>query len=481
MKQSFRSQLRIQERMMRHTKREASVSRALRVIVASASRLLLILLLFLSTETIGFFVHGFNIPFRRPGAIHVVQQQHSITRPSPSSWTRHVSFTSSPKRSSLLYLANTMILSSSSVMLTTGSNHSASPPPPPPLLMMMTKNNASHNNQMISPRKRQQMLKAIPKLSVLVVVIAALCWKRHALLNFMSYVKNEWLVTTLLRLNAAGPLGLVLYTLAFLVWEMTFGMTTPVEVASGMAFGAVPAIIANGIGKTGGAVMTFLLAQHVFSKRLETYIQENEMLSLMQESIQEMPLRVALLCRFSPLPELVKNAGMGVMAAAAASRPHQSSLSQKSNSDNNQIPRSFFASLVLHGFSFTCLWTCLGAETARVLLHSQPPSAMLKTLVTGATWIGVAAPVLIGIWIKSLQDKQQERRSRMQQQQQRPNSDDDGQADDDSSSSLSSSPSSSLSLLATDSLINPNKSPDTASLILSRTSAAAISDPRATA
>jgi uncharacterized membrane protein YdjX (TVP38/TMEM64 family) len=228
------------------------------------------------------------------------------------------------------------------------------------------------------------MLKSITVLSLLCGIILL---KRHALSSSINFIKDEWLMTTLDRLSAAGPIGLLAYTVAFLAWEMTFGMTTPVETTAGIAFGAVPAIVASGSAKFAGALLTFLLARYRFKERVQEKMEGNELLELMEESVQETPFRVALLCRFAPLPEFVKNAGMGILP----------------------VPRRWFiASLLVHGFSFTCLWSCMGAETARVL-RGLPPSSTLKYLITGATWIGFGAPVGIALWIKSLKDKQRNR------------------------------------------------------------------------
>lgn len=237
-------------------------------------------------------------------------------------------------------------------------------------------------------------------------MVAALLWKRQALLTFLSYVKNDWLLVTLDRMNAAGPAGLIGYAVLFMLWEMTLGITTPIETAAGVAFGAVPGILASGSGKFLGALFTFLLARYKYAKTVRKKMERNELLSLMEESVEETPFRVALLCRFSPLPELVKNAGMGVLPVPK---------------------RSFIASLIIHGFSFTCLWSFMGAETANVL-RGGPPSSALKALMTGATWIGFGAPVFIGLWIKSLKDKQKARRER-----------ESSKEDDDNDSSLSMS------------------------------------------
>lgn len=232
---------------------------------------------------------------------------------------------------------------------------------------------------------RSKLIKSLALLSV-----GAMIWKRQALLTFLSYAKNEWLLSTLDRLSAAGPVGLITYAIVFMVWEMTFGITTPVETAAGMAFGLVPGILASGSGKFLGALFTFLLARYKYAGPVRKKMENNELLSLMEESVEETPFRVALLCRFSPLPELVKNAGMGVLPVPK---------------------RSFIASLIFHGFFFTCLWTCMGAETGRVL-RGLPPSSTLKILMTVSTWIGFGAPVFIGLWIRGLRDKQSERRKR---------------------------------------------------------------------
>ena len=208
--------------------------------------------------------------------------------------------------------------------------------------------------------------------------------KRQSLLSTLNYIKNEWLLTTLDSLNAAGPMGLVLYAASFFLWEMTFGITTPVETAAGMAFGPVRGIIVNTIGKLGGALASFLLSRYIFFEKVSAKVKGNELLGLMEESVKETPLRVALLCRFSPLPEFVKNCGMGVMPISLL---------------------SYLGSLVIHGGFFTCLWTLMGAESARILREGGPPSSSLKLLVSGATWIGIAAPICIGLWIKNLKEK----------------------------------------------------------------------------
>mmetsp|Transcript_23887 Transcript_23887/g.27199 ORF Transcript_23887/g.27199 Transcript_23887/m.27199 type:complete len:202 (+) Transcript_23887:435-1040(+) len=199
-------------------------------------------------------------------------------------------------------------------------------------------------------------------------------------------------------------MGLVLYTSVLAIWEMTAGITTPVETAAGMAFGIKKGILASGCGKLSGAFLAFLLARRYYytknnnnnsaenkktSSSLDTNNNNSLILDLIKESITEHPLRMALLCRFSPLPEIMKNASMGLIPTLPK--------------------RYFFLSLILHGFTFTCLWTCMGAETANLLRGYNKPSRVLKVLMAVATWIGFTANIIIATWIKkSLNRKKEE-------------------------------------------------------------------------
>jgi uncharacterized membrane protein YdjX (TVP38/TMEM64 family) len=288
----------------------------LRAVVASA---ILSMLLIMNA----IIVQGFVPPMSQPLVIYgfqVRQQQKKQLSKYLSSLRPRRGFTTSMASSSCRLYQTNPILLSASVMFSgdaarqnqTSSSSSSSSP------SVLRREKKNVTNKQIALRQ-QKVLAALPKLTVIALTSALLLtawWKRQALLAFIRFVKNEWLVTSLNRCQAAGPMGLVLYTILFLLWEMTFGMTTPVEVASGLAFGAIPAIIANGLAKTGGAFLTFLLARHVCADYIKERIRRNEILSLMQESIQETPFRVALLCRFSPLPEFIKNAGMGVMMSS---------------------------------------------------------------------------------------------------------------------------------------------------------------------
>lgn len=200
---------------------------------------------------------------------------------------------------------------------------------------------------------------------------------------------NARLTSVLGRLSRAGPRGLAAYAAFFTLWEMTVGITTPVETAAGMAFGRTRGMLASGAGKVLGASSSFLLGRYMFAGYVRGHFGDNEILSLVGESIRERPLQVALLMRFSPLPEFVKNFGLSTLPLGFG---------------------HFVAAVMLHGIPFTCLWTCMGAETANVMIRGGAPSALLKVLVSGVSWFGFfISPTMIGIWIKSLRDKKRER------------------------------------------------------------------------
>jgi len=243
-----------------------------------------------------------------------------------------------------------------------------------------------------SPATRQtseDRLKKLASRSALAVAVAGLIVYRKPVLAFLNYVRSDWLYATLGRLESAGPVGLLVYGVAFFLWECTLGITTPVETAAGIAFGSTKAILATGTAKFLGAITSFLIGRYYLHDKVEPFVREQELLQLVQASMQETPFRVALLLRFAPLPEFVKNYGIAVLPLPL---------------------RTFALTTFLHGIPFTCLWSSLGGETARVMKGASP-SKSLKVLMAAAFWIGIGAQMGMAYWIKTLRDKQVEQRS----------------------------------------------------------------------
>ena len=207
-----------------------------------------------------------------------------------------------------------------------------------------------------------------------ILALVAVASQHEPILQFLQVAKTKMnptyvrdtMVPILDRLNNAGIKGQVIYTICFLIWEMTAGITTPVETAAGIAFGVKKGIICNAIGKTGGAILSFLLGRYLLYKYVHKKLKDNELLGLVDESIEENPLGVSLMMRFSPLPEFAKNFGLSILKVRT---------------------RYFALAVLLHGLPFTCLWTSMGAETASIM-RGAAPSRTLKILMTGVTWFG---------------------------------------------------------------------------------------------
>merc|ERR1711957_1018047 len=170
------------------------------------------------------------------------------------------------------------------------------------------------------------------------------------------------------KLANLGTPGLVIYALSFWAWEIIFGVTAPVETAAGMAFGLKNGIIVNVNAKLKG----------------------NEYMDLIKHSITSNPILVAIIWRFSFLPEFMKNFGLSVLPLKTW---------------------QFAVAVFLHGFPFTVLWTFIGKEMGLVFRGVvMKPSKILKFLVGGVYVFGfLISPTLVGLWIKGLKDEQKKR------------------------------------------------------------------------
>ncbi len=219
--------------------------------------------------------------------------------------------------------------------------------------------------------------------TVLCGLAVAIACNREAIAQFDFKQK---LATNLDRLASQGTKGLILYTLAFMLWEVTVGVTTPCETAAGMAFGFQKGVIANVIGKTSGAMIAFLLGRYVLKDTVEKKLKDNEYMELVQDSIKKTPIRVALIWRFSFLPEQIKNFGLAVLPVKLW---------------------QFALAVCMHGMPFTMLWTFMGNEMGMVVRGViDSPTRVLKLLITGVYVFGFfISPSLVGLWIKGLRDE----------------------------------------------------------------------------
>jgi uncharacterized membrane protein YdjX (TVP38/TMEM64 family) len=216
-------------------------------------------------------------------------------------------------------------------------------------------------------RPIQKIIKPLP-LSALFVTLGFVWLNKHTIIRALPST-SDWttaLLPHLDRLREIGNLGYLIYAVTLFLWTLTVGMTTFVETAAGMAFGTKVGIPLNALGKIGGALAQFGLGRTVLKESVQKSkrIRDNPIMNAVQSRVRQAPLQVALMIRFAPLPEFIKNFGLSVLDIT----------SQK-----------FSLAVMLHGFPFTCLWTYLGSEATRIL-HGGLPSQTMKFFVTFMTW-----------------------------------------------------------------------------------------------
>jgi uncharacterized membrane protein YdjX (TVP38/TMEM64 family) len=249
---------------------------------------------------------------------------------------------------------------------------------------LVLRGGSSGNNADIKTDQPPSKLKKLIIPTVLsALVFTTLALNREAISAFNF---KDKLATKLDSLAALGTPGIVMYIFAFICWEITVGVTTPVETAAGMAFGLKNGIIANAIGKTSGAVIAFLLGKYVLKDFVEKKLEGNELMELVQDSIVKNPVRVSLIWRFSFLPEQIKNFGLAVLPVKTW---------------------QFVTAVLLHGFPFTLLWSFLGNEMGLILRGTMDsPSRTLKMLMVGVYIFGfIISPSMVGLWVKGLKDE----------------------------------------------------------------------------
>lgn len=250
----------------------------------------------------------------------------------------------------------------------------------------MSEDNNENEDDMVI-RQRNKAVRKYATIGLSVISLLYVIWSQEAVRSFDF---RGWLIQKLDYANDLGSKGLIYYSMAFALWEIVVGVTTPVETAAGMAFGVKRGIIANACGKLGGALLAFLLGRFVLKEKVSQMLEGNEMMSLVQESIQSNPIGVALIWRFSFLPEFVKNFGLAILPLKTI---------------------HFLIAIILHGFPFTCLWTFIGAE-ADMLVRGvvTQPSKILKLMVSGVYVFGfIISPTLVGLWVKSLKDRRKKK------------------------------------------------------------------------
>ena len=153
---------------------------------------------------------------------------------------------------------------------------------------------------------------------------------------------------------------------------------------AGMAFPLRQSIPLSALGKIGGAFCQYVLAKYLFSEYAREKMKDNEWMGKIDKSFKSHPFGVALIWRFSPLPEFVKNVGPSLVKTLKT--------------------RYQLMAILTHGLPFTILWSFMGAETAAVARGGEA-SVLLKRLVAIISSVGLfVSPTLFGMWLKGLGD-----------------------------------------------------------------------------
>ena len=115
------------------------------------------------------------------------------------------------------------------------------------------------------------------------------------------------IINNLNNIASKGNVGLFIYTIGFIFYE-TCGMpTSVVETCAGMAFGFQNGLICSFIGKTCGSILAFTLGRTLLSNYVGNKMKDNESFSLIERGVAKNPTQSALIVRYSPFPQLIKN------------------------------------------------------------------------------------------------------------------------------------------------------------------------------
>jgi uncharacterized membrane protein YdjX (TVP38/TMEM64 family) len=245
-----------------------------------------------------------------------------------------------------------------------------------------TKNHPSQNNPTLTPATAK---KAVVLISTVTVFYGL--WITRA--SWMTFFNKEKLLAKTLEIlhhlnQQPKAISYTTYMLGMAVWEALGLSTIPVETASGMVFGWT-GLYLSAIGKLIGAVAAFCLARYGFlAAFIQKQLSTNEVLKSLEDSAQAYPLGVTIMLKLSCFPETIKNYGAGLLFSIHL--------------------WMFTLATVVHGWTFTSLWTYLGVDTAKRLQDATiPVDGKLQFLLLLALINGiVVSPLAMAVWLKSI-------------------------------------------------------------------------------
>lgn len=196
------------------------------------------------------------------------------------------------------------------------------------------------------------------------------------------------IITNLNNIASKGNIGLFIYTIGFIFYE-TCGMPTSVlETCAGMAFGFQNGLLCSFIGKTCGSILAFTLGRTLLSNYVGNKMKDNESFGLIERGVAKNPTQSALIVRYSPFPQLIKNFSLGL--TKSVSYP------------------IFLLAILIHGLPFSILWAALGNDSSIRLRASDAgevvaSNKVLNWLLAFVTFFGfVVSPAITGWWLADL-------------------------------------------------------------------------------
>lgn len=218
------------------------------------------------------------------------------------------------------------------------------------------------------------------------IAVSVLGFKhRQAMAPFFSKKKlQDTTLHILEQIEKKGWRGVATYIIGLALWEFAGFSTIPVETAAGMAFGWERGVAASAAGKMLGAVAAFSLGRSVLADWVRSQLGDNNILQLIDGSVEAHPLKVSFLLKYSCFPEMIKNFG------SATLKPIRLWM--------------FVLATAVHGWSFTMLWTLLGMDTAnRLKNEALPPNRVLHVGLVGAMLVGIViSPLLMAWWVRDM-------------------------------------------------------------------------------
>jgi len=161
-----------------------------------------------------------------------------------------------------------------------------------------------------------------------------------------------------------------------------------------MAFGFRNVLLCSFVGKTLGSILAFTLGRTLLSTYVDDKLKDNESFALIERGVAKSPVQSALIVRYSPFPQLIKNFGLSV--THPVSYP------------------IFILAIVIHGFPFSLLWASLGYDSSLRLRASDAGEVMvankiLNGLLVFVTFFGfVVSPIVTGWWLNDLRKEKED-------------------------------------------------------------------------